>query len=76
MPVYLFRCPCGQEHEIRRPMEQAGEPASCPCGQPMKRVFTRLPIMVRPEGWNLRPDEPGYSKLPLKDKEPRPLCHQ
>ncbi|MFC8847765.1 MULTISPECIES: zinc ribbon domain-containing protein [unclassified Micromonospora] len=33
MPRYEFRCrACGDTFEVNRPMAQAGEPASCPCG--------------------------------------------
>ena len=33
MPLYEFRCrTCDDTFEVRRPMSQAGDPASCPSG--------------------------------------------
>ncbi len=33
MPLYEFRCrSCDETFEVRRPMSQAGEPATCPDG--------------------------------------------
>jgi putative FmdB family regulatory protein len=33
VPLYEFRCrSCDETFEVRRPMSQAGEPATCPAG--------------------------------------------
>lgn len=33
MPLYEFRCrTCDDTFEVRRPMSQAGDPATCPAG--------------------------------------------
>jgi putative FmdB family regulatory protein len=35
VPLYEFRCKtCDDTFEVRRPMSQAGEPATCPDGHP------------------------------------------
>jgi putative FmdB family regulatory protein len=40
MPVYAFSCAACGGFELRRPMAQAAEPASCPaCGTDARRVF-------------------------------------
>lgn len=77
MPSYLHRCDCGQEFTHFRPMAQSGDLVTCACGKQAKRVYTSNPIMIRPDGWNLRPGEPGYSNLG-DGKQPRTnaLSHQ
>ena len=35
MPLYEFRCKtCDDSFELRRPMSEAGDPATCPQGHP------------------------------------------
>jgi putative FmdB family regulatory protein len=35
MPLYEFRCrTCDEAFEVRRPMSQANDPATCPAGHP------------------------------------------
>jgi len=35
MPLYEFRCrTCDETFEVRRPMSEASDPASCPQGHP------------------------------------------
>lgn len=35
MPLYEFRCrTCDDTFEVRRPMSEAGDPATCPQGHP------------------------------------------
>ncbi|MFM7253305.1 MAG: FmdB family zinc ribbon protein [Ilumatobacteraceae bacterium] len=35
MPLYEFRCrDCDDTFEVRRPMSEASEPATCPLGHP------------------------------------------
>lgn len=43
-------------------MAEAGDSAPCAeCGQPMRRIYdTSGPIIIRPPGYSLKPDEPGY----------------
>jgi hypothetical protein len=73
MPVYQFTCPYHGLREVSRPMAEAGEPAHCDhvdyaddgpaidyCGEPMKRIYTGSGIIMRPDGWSLRPGDKGY----------------
>lgn len=39
------------------------------CGGIAERIWLKAPgVLIRPDGYNLRPDEPGYSKLPKTDR--------
>ena len=51
MPIYEYTCPsCGATFELRRPMSQATEPASCPtCKVASPRAISRL-ARVSPGG--------------------------
>ena len=63
MPTYTFVCDgCQTVHELRRRMADAGLPAACPdCGARMRRRFeVYIPIIFRPPGYALRPDDPDY----------------
>lgn len=43
----------------------------CPiCDGPAEVIFLSVPagIIMRPEGWNLSPSDPKYSKLPKTDR--------
>ena len=77
MPRYEFECDdCGVQFDVTRPMAQAHEPAACSvCGQDARRIFDLSPIIFRPEGWNLSPDDPSYFDVLDKPKE-RLKCQQ
>lgn len=48
MPSYLFNCrKCGKR-TIYRPMSEGGDPAFCPCGQMMERIYT-VPRFIIPQ---------------------------
>lgn len=71
MVTYGFRCrSCGESQDIGFPMGQAPASVPCPCGEEAERVFFSLPVVFRPEGWDLSPDDPKYWST-LRDKEPR-----
>lgn len=72
MVVYVYRCPSGHvvEHTFR--MGTAPSAVPCPsCGAVAPRCYLPLPILSRPEGWSLSPEDPRYWST-LRDKEPRP----
>lgn len=64
MPYYDFACDgCGSVQELRRPMVQAGDPASCPeCGAALRRLYDTLgtAVIMRPWGFSLKPGDPAY----------------
>lgn len=77
MPRYEHVCDrCDHHFSVSRPMADAGDPAFCPqCEAKARRIFHSNPIIFRPEGWNLKPDDPNYAKnLPIKQE--RPLAQQ
>lgn len=40
------------------------------CGGWAERIWLKAPgVIMRPDGYRIRPGEPGYSKLPKKDRE-------
>jgi len=73
MAVYLYKCrDCGKTRERNRTMAQhesalvrERDPRLTPlcrsCFGVTARVFTVPNMIVRPSGWNLRPDDPGYA---------------
>lgn len=63
MPTYLFSCPMCGRREVIKPMGEASRPEQCPdCLAPMRRIFTPpLRTIVRPSGYRLAPDDPGFS---------------
>lgn len=72
MPIYPFRCECGETFEEYRAMADAGEPAHCPaCQSTATRVFTTAPVRFRPEGYYRSPEDPKYWEG-FKDREERP----
>lgn len=71
MALYPFRCrACGETQDLRFPMGQAPASVPCPCGGEAERVYFSSPVIFRPEGWSLSPEDPKYWST-LKDKEPR-----
>ena len=74
---YDFHCgSCDITFEVARPMREAGNPAFCPeCDVAARRIFSTSPIIWRPEGWDLSPDDPRYFDV-LEKPEERPLCQQ
>lgn len=62
MPEYVFRCKDHPRHRafpVARPMSRASETGPpCPeCGGPVIRRYQVSKMIVRPDGWNLRPGE-------------------
>ncbi|KKL90372.1 hypothetical protein LCGC14_1905310 [marine sediment metagenome] len=43
MPQYEYKCECGEQFELLRPMRQAGEDAPCPsCSKSARRIMSLL----------------------------------
>jgi putative FmdB family regulatory protein len=76
MPLYTYRCACGEVFDAVRPMSEAGEPQLCGCGQQARRYYRSTPsITFTPEGYYRQPDDPRYWEG-VRDKEPRLTCQQ
>lgn len=63
MATYLYRCPDHGQVEIEKPMSQAAWDEDCfvgGCTRQLKRVYTGASVIMRPQGWNLRPGDHGY----------------
>lgn len=72
MILYSYRCPQGHwsEHFFR--MGTAPPAVPCPtCGGDALRQYRSLPVIIRPEGWSLHPEDPQYWTT-LRDREDRP----
>lgn len=72
MPRYDFHCDhCGHDYDEYVPMSGITHKVQmCPKCQRqdgVRRVWTKAPtVIMRPDGWNLKPGEPGYSNLSPK----------
>ena len=71
MPLYEYRCECGQEFEEIRPMSEYNEPASCPeCGKSADRrvsnSFFRMaePFRVVDSGGNITQEKQVLKSMP------------
>ena len=63
MPLYEYRCPdCDTYFEQWNRMENSQEEEECPeCGAQSRRYYSKAPpIIMRPEGYNLREGDSGY----------------
>ena len=40
MPIYTWKCDCGREQEVVRPMKDYDKPVVCECGQDMQRIIS------------------------------------
>ena len=40
MPIYEYKCECGTEREVIRPLSEAGKKLRCDCGREMRRKFS------------------------------------
>ena len=73
MPLYTFRCSVGHEVDRRMSIDSitAYDPGSCEqCGMELRRVFNSTGRgLMRPKGYRLKPDEPGYFDLPREEEE-------
>ena len=58
MPTYVYRCPAGHDAELRRPADNRDDPATCACGQALKRLIT-MPMAVV---WQGRFHDPSMQK--------------
>ena len=47
MPVYVYRCPCGQEKEVFRTVSEHTKTINCECGMEAKQVI--MPLHVIPD---------------------------
>lgn len=64
MPRYEYKCPdCEALFEKYARMADSQAHQECPtCGAQSRRYYSKAPpIIMRPAGWNLHPDDPGYS---------------
>ncbi len=71
MARYPYRCPetcsCqrfgrGQEYEeVHSIHDEPQASVACPdCDLSLRRVYTSSHLIMRPDGWSLRPDDAGY----------------
>jgi len=42
--IYLYRCECGNEQTIEKPMSECSTKELCKCGKEMQRVYTASAI--------------------------------
>lgn len=60
MPTYDYKCKCGHEWELSRPIVERNDPAVCPnCHNVGRRAFTNAPGL---------PWYPGTTRSPYKEK--------
>lgn len=48
MPIYVLRCECGHETELRCKMDEI---ITCPCGKEMHRVPSTCSFNLTGDGW-------------------------
>jgi putative FmdB family regulatory protein len=58
MPLYKYRCACGNEFEQRHEMQAA--PAHCSCGEQAKKVFGLVGVAFKGKGF-YSTDKPAVS---------------
>jgi len=69
MPLYEYRCPCGEEEERIRPMGKRDAPLFCVvCGSPMERVkFHKTKWQWGPaaasHGWFIKECRKGFTNV-------------
>lgn len=49
MPLYEYKCTCGQTAEIIKPVSSVCRPERCHCGDVMQRVYT--PVRINFNNW-------------------------
>jgi putative FmdB family regulatory protein len=69
MPLYDFQCPSG--HRTERVMSMSSITPNITidcevCGMESHRAFTPTGNIVRPDGWNLKPEDAGYYDIPIE----------
>lgn len=72
MPLYDFKCPQG--HETTRVLSMSSitkdHAIECEvCGMESHRAFAPIGNIIRPQGWNLKPEDKGYYDIPA-DRTP------
>jgi hypothetical protein len=60
MTPYEYRCPTCGPRTVYKPMAEATRAEACDCGLPLARVWSVPNMIMRPWGYHLKPDEPGY----------------
>lgn len=62
MPVYTYRC--DQHGDVDTYATEPLVTLECPaCGTPSRRIFNSGLVIIRPERYRYRPDQPGYGDL-------------
>lgn len=52
MPTYEYKCDaCGTTMDKQVPVEERDQVWECSCGQPMKRVYTAVPVKFNATGF-------------------------
>lgn len=69
MPLYDFKCPQG--HMTERVLSMSSitknHTVECEvCGMESHRAFAPTGNIVRPDGWNLKPEDKGYYDIPAE----------
>lgn len=59
MPIYAFKCDCGRKADEFRRLGDVQPPR---CGEDcrMRQDYRIGKAIIRPDGYNLRPDDKGY----------------
>jgi hypothetical protein len=60
---YPYKCPTCGPQTVYKPMAEASRVEVCGCGLPLTRVWSVPNMIMRPHGYHLKPDEPGYWNL-------------
>lgn len=50
MPLYEFKCGCGNEEEILLSIQDADQPQVCECGKVMRRKVSLSSFVMKPTG--------------------------
>ena len=50
MPLYEYRCECGNEVEVRLSYEEADQPQTCECGKAMQRKMSVSSFVMKQTG--------------------------
>ncbi len=50
MPIYEYKCGCGNETEVRLSFEEANQPQTCECGEVMQRKVSVVSFAMKQTG--------------------------
>ncbi len=66
MPIYEYRCKCGNEREVRLPLEEYDQPQTCECGEAMRHKISVSSFVMKQTGRGMALDTLNGNVLPNK----------